>query len=216
MKKAHGMCCIAIGAMLLIAALSLVICNSRMNKTAEENAERVLSAMKEKIPEPTKEQPVTEIVSKDLFHEYEIPEATEEITEEPVIEIENNEYIGYISLPALGIELPVMSSWSYDNLKISPCRYKGSIAGGDLIIAAHNYNSHFGRLGDMQGGEEIIFTCADGTILNYEVIQTENISGKDVEAMEFGSADDWDLTLFTCTLSGQSRVTVRAAIKEDE
>lgn len=216
MKKAHGMCCIAIGAMLFIAALSLVICNSRMNKTAEENAERVLTAMKEKIPEQTKEQPVTELVSKDLFHEYEIPEATEEITEETVIEIENNEYIGYISLPALGIELPVMSSWSYDNLKISPCRYKGSIAGGDLIIAAHNYNSHFGRLGDMQGGEEIIFTSADGTVINYEVIQTENISGKDVEAMEFGSADDWDLTLFTCTLSGQSRVTVRAAIKEDE
>ena len=135
---------------------------------------------------------------------------------EGFIEIENNDYIGYISLPALGIELPVMSSWSYDNLKISPCRYKGSAAGGDLIIAAHNYSSHFGRLDEFQGGEEIIFISADGTVLNYEVIQTENISGKDVEAMEFGSADEWDLTLFTCTLSGQSRVTVRAVIKESE
>lgn len=216
MKRTHGMCCIAIGAMLLIAALSLVICNSRMNKEAEENAERVLSAMKEKIPEQTKSQPVTEFVSDDLFHEYKLPETTEKITEEPVIEIENNDYIGYISLPALGIELPVMSGWSYDNLKISPCRYKGSAAGGDLIIAAHNYSSHFGRLDEFQGGEEIIFISADGTVLNYEVIQTENISGKDVEAMEFGSADEWDLTLFTCTLSGQSRVTVRAVIKESE
>ena len=93
---------------------------------------------------------------------------------------------------------------------------EGSAAGGDLIIAAHNYSSHFGRLDEFQGGEEIIFISADGTVLNYEVIQTENISGKDVEAMEFGSADEWDLTLFTCTLSGQSRVTVRAVIKESE
>lgn len=216
MKKKYGLCCIAIGAMLLIAALSLVICNSHMDKAAKENSERVLSALKEKIPEQINIQPVTEFVSEDLFHEYKISETTEIINEEPVVRIENNDYIGYILLPALGIELPVMSSWSYDNLKISPCRYKGSAAGGDLIIAAHNYSSHFGRLDELRCGEEIIFTSADGTILKYEVIQTENISGKDVEAMEFGSFDDWDLTLFTCTLSGQSRVTVRAAIKQDE
>lgn len=215
MRKKHGLCCIAIGAMLLIAALSLVICNSHTDKAAKEKSERVLSALKEKIPEQANTQPVTEFVSEDLFHEYEIPETTVISTEEPVIEIENNNYIGYISLPALGIELPVMSSWSYDNLKISPCRYKGSVPGGDLIIAAHNYSSHFGRLDELGGGEEIIFTSADGTVIKYEVIQTENISGKDVEAMEFGSVDDWDLTLFTCTLSGQSRVTVRAAIKQD-
>ena len=212
MKKKHGMCCIAFGTMLLIAALSLVIFNYRMNKIAEENSGRVLSVMKEKISEQAETEPTTAFVSEDLFHEYEMQNATEEVTEEAFIEIEDNRYIGYISLPALGIELPVMSEWSYDNLKISPCRYKGSAADGNIIIAAHNYNSHFGRLDELKGGEEISFTSADGKVYNYEVIQTESISGKDVEAMEFGSSENWDLTLFTCTLSGQSRVTVRAVI----
>lgn len=215
MKKKHGMCCIAIGTMLLIAALSLVICNYRTNKIAEENSERILSVMKEKIPQKTEPETTTFHASDDLFQEYETqPPTPEEPTEEAVIEIENNPYIGYISIPALGIELPVMSEWSYDNFKISPCRYKGTAATGDIIIAAHNYNSHFGHLNELGGGEEIIFTAADGTVYNYEIVHTESISGTDVEAMEFGSAENWDLTLFTCTLSGQSRVTVRAVLIE--
>ncbi len=215
MKKKHGMCCIAIGTMLLIAALSLVMCNYRTNKIAEENSERILTVMKEKIPEATEQETTTFRAADDLFQEYETQaSSTEAATEEAFIEIENNPYIGYISIPSLGIELPVMSEWSYDNLKISPCRYKGTAAGGDIIIAAHNYNSHFGRLNELGGGEELIFTAADGKVYNYEIVHTESISGTDVEAMEFGSSENWDLTLFTCTLSGKSRVTVRAVLTE--
>lgn len=215
MKKKHGMCCIVIGTMLLIAALSLVICNYRTNKIAEENSGRILSVLKEKIPKQIEPESTTVPASDDLFHEYETQFTTKNITEEALVEIENAAYIGYISIPELGIELPVMSEWSYDNLKLSPCRYKGTAAEGDIIIAAHNYNSHFGRLNELSGGEEIVFTAADGKIYNYEVIQTENISGKDVEAMEFGSSENWDLTLFTCTLSGQSRVTIRAILQDN-
>lgn len=215
MKKKHGMCCIIIGTMLLIAALSLIICNYRTNKIAEENSGRILSVLKEKIPKQTEPESTTVPASDDLFHEYETQFTTENITEEALVEIENAAYIGYISIPELGIELPVMSEWSYDNLKLSPCRYKGTAAEGDIIIAAHNYNTHFGRLNELSGGEEIVFTAADGKTYNYEVIQTESISGKDVEAMEFGSSENWDLTLFTCTLSGQSRVTIRAILQEN-
>lgn len=215
MKKKHGMCCIIIGTMLLIAALSLIICNYRTNKIAEENSGRILSVLKEKIPKQIEPESTTVPASDDLFHEYETQFTTENITEEALVEIENAAYIGYISIPELGIELPVMSEWSYDNLKLSPCRYKGTAAEGDIIIAAHNYNSHFGRLNELSGGEEIVFTAADGKTYNYEVIQTESISGKDVEAMEFGSSENWDLTLFTCTLSGQSRVTIRAILQEN-
>ena len=49
-----------------------------------------------------------------------------------------------------------------------------------------------------------------GIVYEYETVQTETVDGRDVEAMELGSENNWDLTLFTCTLSGQSRVTVRA------
>jgi sortase A len=50
----------------------------------------------------------------------------------------------------------------------------------------------------------------------YRVDYTENVDGYDVDHMLSGGSSDWDMTLFTCTLSGQSRVTVRASFEETE
>ena len=47
---------------------------------------------------------------------------TEEDKKMTEVEIDGNLYIGYISIPALNKELPVMSTWSYPKLKIAPCR----------------------------------------------------------------------------------------------
>ena len=109
-----------------------------------------------------------------------------------------------------------MSSWSYPALKKSPCRYSGSAQTNDLIIAAHNYHSHFGRIGELRTGDEIVFTDAGGSVFRYKVSFMEVIEGQDVEQMFSGQSEDWDLTLFTCTLSGQSRVTIRADRIRDE
>ena len=49
-----------------------------------------------------------------------------------MVEIDGNEYVGEISIPAIGIDLPVMSEWSYPRLKIAPCRQFGSSRTDDL------------------------------------------------------------------------------------
>lgn len=209
MNKKHGLICVVLGTALLIAALSLVFYNKNENKKSGEAAQSVLSELAEKIPPPPTE-PVTEIpTAGDILAEYDIEPATE-AKEENTIVIAENGYIGIVSIPDLQLDLPVMSDWSYPKLNISPCRYKGSIAEGDIIIAAHNYWSHFGRLSELGGGETLIFTEADGTVHTYEITEIIQLDGRDIEGMEFGSADSWDITLFTCTLGGQSRVTVRA------
>lgn len=75
------------------------------------------------------------------------PDATDPYaTEMTEVEIDGYYYIGYISIPALGMELPVMSDWSYPQLNISPCRYAGSTKTDDLVIAGHNYTRHFGGI----------------------------------------------------------------------
>lgn len=215
MKKTHGLCCILLGAILLIAALSLVLYNTNENKESGEVANNILSELKSVIPETTTSTTIT-TMENDLFAYYaQFETTTVPIIEEPTMEIDSGIYIGIIELPVLGLELPVMSEWSYPNLKLSPCRYKGTVADKNIIIAAHNYNSHFGRLKELYGGEEIIFTDANGYPHYYEVSQITEINGKDIESMDFGSDDSWDLTLFTCTLSGQSRVTVRAVEKQE-
>ncbi|MBR6579975.1 MAG: sortase [Ruminococcus sp.] len=209
MNKKHGLFCVVLGTALLIAALSLVLYNKNENKKSGEAAQSVLNELMEIIP-PSPTEPATEaITGSDILAEYDIEPVTEAKVE-PTISIAEKGYIGIVSIPALELNLPVMSEWSYVNLDVSPCRYKGSVADGDVIIAAHNYWSHFGRLSELGGGEIFTFTEADGRIHTYEITEIIQLDGRDINGMDFGSADSWDMTLFTCTLSGQSRVTVRA------
>ena len=126
--------------------------------------------------------------------------------EMPVEEIEGNGYIGLLEIPALGLSLPVMSEWSYPNLKLAPCRYSGSAYTGNFTIAGHNYSTHFGPIGGLNAGDSITFTDMQGNCFAYEVQVVETLEATAVEDMV---SEEWDLTLFTCDLSGESRITVR-------
>ncbi len=126
--------------------------------------------------------------------------------EMPKVEIDGNQYIGIVSVPSLKLRLPVIDDWSYQALQIAPCRFKGSAYRNDMIIMAHNYAGHFGMLSNVRIGDEVYFEDIDGNVFSYEVLEVEAVSGDSFEDMVAG---DWDLTLFTCTLSGRSRVTVR-------
>jgi sortase A len=75
-------------------------------------------------------------------------------------------------------------------------------------VAAHNYDRHFGRLKKLVSGDTIIITDTFGSSYYYTVTGTEIIDTTGVAEMDAG---DWDLTVFTCTIGGASRVTVRCA-----
>ena len=124
----------------------------------------------------------------------------------PTVSFDGNDYIGRVDIPSLGLSLPVISEWSYPRLKIAPCRYTGSAYLDNLIIAAHNYSSHFGNLNRLNTGDTVMFTDVDGNQFTYAVSLIEDLPGTAIEEMQAG---EWDLTLFTCTLGGRSRVTVR-------
>ncbi len=128
----------------------------------------------------------------------------------PVIVIDGHRYIGTVDLPVLDIKLPVMEEWSYPNMRTAPCRYKGSAYLNNMIICGHNYASHLGRLQNLRQGDSVIFTDVDGNEFKYTVKNIELLSKTAVEEMESGI---WDLTLFTCTVDGQTRVTVRCSKK---
>ena len=119
--------------------------------------------------------------------------------------------IGILEIPALDLELPVISSWIYSSLRLAPCRYSGSAYKGDLVIAAHNYQSHFGGLRTLPEGSEVFFTDAVGNRFSYYVAVTEALTPWSVDDMTSG---EWPLTLFTCTLDSQNRVTVRCEYSE--
>ena len=146
------------------------------------------------------------------------PEASHELPPDldrklPTLELDGHRYIGTVSIPVIDVVLLVQEDWSLELLKTSPCRYMGSPYQGDLIICAHNYATHFGRLKKLLPGDEVIFTDVEGNEFRYNVVELESLAGTAVEELESGI---WDLTLFTCTLGGQMRVTVRCDLLEND
>ena len=61
-------------------------------------------------------------------------------------------------------------------------------------------------------GDEVIFTSLNGRQHRYKVAWQELIGGYDTNTM-LSCSEDWDLTLFTCTWSGYSRVTLRCELE---
>ena len=116
------------------------------------------------------------------------------------------DYVAIISIPALDLEFCVRNEWTKEGGKQSPCRYVGSVYTDDLIICAHNYTSHFGRLKELKPGDQIILVDMNGKVYTYHVEHTEEIGRFDIAGMV---SSGYDLSLFTCTIGGKARVTVR-------
>ncbi len=208
MRKKCSILLIITGTVLIISALFLCIYNIMHDKKSGEKAQEILSELKSniEITQPSAEEYYNEILNQsDIF-----AQPTTEAKEVTQTVINGNSYAGYISMPTLGLELPVMSDWSYSYLDYSPCRYSGNAADNNLIIAAHNYSSHFRKIGSLNSGDTIYFTDAGGNVYEYQVSYTELIDGSDAASMLSDTDNSWDLTLFTCTIDGQKRVTVRA------
>ena len=70
---------------------------------------------------------------------------------------------------------------SYPRLKIAPCRQFGSSRTDDLVIAAHNYESHFGKLTSLTAGDSVTFTDMDGIVNEYVVNKVEVLDPHSVE-----------------------------------
>ncbi|MCR4639272.1 sortase [Ruminococcus sp.] len=208
-NKLHKLC-IILGSALILTALCLCLYNISEDRNAEERSRASLSELRSLIGEKPAQSPEDTSKENDLFSEYEEP-AEEEM---PTVVIDNTGYCGYIRISELGLELPVINDFSYAALDTAPCRYSGSADTNDLIIAAHNFSSHFGRLDKLSIGSEIIFFGCDRYAQSYHIISIEEINGGAPEEMLSKNNTPWDLTLFTCTLSGKSRIAVRAKLAE--
>ena len=202
MKADRGTAWSHVGLLLIAAALFLSAYNEMASHEARNSAQQVIEQLCETLP--TESTAGTEAPA--------VPEYLLDAGREmPVQTINGRDYIGVLTIPSLELELPVLSQWDYPALKVAPCRYSGSLYQDNLIICAHNYASHFGKIKNLRVGDTAIFTDMDENVVSFQLAAQETIQPEDLEAMKAG---DWDLTLFTCTVGGQSRVTVRF-VRED-
>ena len=216
-RKQRGLLSITVGLLLIAAALFLVSYNLYDELRAEQSARQAVTQLDAYLPaEAAPEAPLDSAGDQEPLVSDErtvIPDyVLSSNMEMPVETINGIDFIGVLRIPALELELPIISEWNYPNLKTAPCRYSGSAYLNNLIICGHNYTSHFGTLKNLWEGDIATFTDIDGNVFIYKMVERETLNPTDIEGMESGN---WDLTLFTCTVGGQSRVTIRFELEED-
>ena len=214
----QGKICIGIGVLLLLSALLLTAYNLLSDEMASVRVkivlERLIPDMEENARDVRPSVYSGAVSADDAAEEVYVPDyVLNPGMDMPEEQIDGQTYIGVLEIPALSLSLPVISEWSYPSLKIAPCRYAGSVYLDNMVIAAHNYQSHFGKLETLSHDDNVSFTDVDGNVFAYKVVEIETLSPYAIEEMTIG---DWDLTLFTCTLGGQSRVAVRCDRIQDD
>ncbi|MGN0974367.1 MAG: sortase [Gemmiger sp.] len=195
MKNKTGFFLMGAGLALIGAALALVACNLFDSARAGNEAGRAAEQLDAVIAGRARET-------------VELPDPDREL---PVLTLDGLDYVGVVRIPALELELPVLSEWNEETAKTAPCRYSGTAYKSGFVLAGHNYRTHFGRIDNLCAGDMVLFTDADGGEFAYEVAGLETLDAAAVEQM---TDPGWDLTLFTCTLDGRSRITVRCVRRE--
>ena len=186
-----GKILIIIGVFFILSAILIITVNTLTAVRAGNLAEEILSEMNSSMrAEPSK---------------------TGGKKGESVMNIRGNDYVGVLIFPSLALSLPIMEDWSEDNSKVSPCKYSGSPQSGDFIIAGHNYKKHFGSLKKIAYDDTIWFADVSGLTYIYKVRAIEDLYPYQTDELKSG---EWDLTLFTCTDSGKTRLTVRCKLIE--
>lgn len=188
-----------LGLVMVLTAMGLHLSMEKQDTLAEESAQILLQQME-----------LNKTVS------VELPDLTVPDEEVPVsTDMPEKEYLGYsmigtLRITTLGIELPIMSSWSYELLEIAPCRYSGSVLSEDMILMGHNYKSHFTPLHDVKIGALVEFEDVNGAVYRYKVTKLETLHRSSVDQLE----SEYPLTLFTCTPGGINRIIVRCEMVE--
>ena len=198
MRKGFGVICLLLGIGCLVSAIGLVF----YNRWEADNAQVVSQAILADV-ESILEEPPTLPFLPDVPE----PSVTETVPAEmATVKVDGYDCIGILSIPVLELKLPVLADWSYSKLTKAPCHYYGTYYEGDFVIAAHNYDSHFGRLPQLQPGDIVIFTDVSGEDHYYEVVLLETLPPQATQEM---IASGFGLSLYTCTPGGGNRVTVR-------
>ncbi len=202
MKMRHkiGNTLIGIGVFLILIATSLYLFNIFHEYEAGKNVKKYLPELKKQI-----ESNNTQCSGNDNSSD----------GSETVL-IDGMRFLGILSVPSKELELPILADYSYDMLDTAPCRYSGSYDTNDMVIGGHNYSRHFSKLRSIKQGAEINFTSNDGTVYKYRVLRVEILEPTQIyNLINKMETNDWDLTLFTCTMSGETRCVIRCERQSD-
>ncbi|MFP7285755.1 class D sortase [Shouchella clausii] len=125
---------------------------------------------------------------------------------------EQLEAVMELEIPAIDLKQYILDETTDENLALTLTQIKQEqVPGeGNFAVAGHRGyrgDRHFRQLPNVQKGDEIRLHADDGKTYIYVVKSTEIIEPTDVDVLNDGEQPE--ITLITCTLSGQQRVAVK-------
>lgn len=191
MRKLTANLMIFLGTCCVMGGCYLVWMNYTVDTQGKAHCEEITT---EFLTLVTVEQPI--LVPTEV--ETDIPEAPAPLPEirNEGIYINGDLYMGLLEIPQVGLTLPIHMDLSYAKLNTAPCVYMGNLTENDLVIAGHNYRSHFWYLRSLGVGATMTITSPSGKVYHYVVDKREVLHETEVEVLQ--DRDEWALTLFTC------------------
>lgn len=204
--KRKGYLLISLGTVFVIAAALMLYYNHSLERDAQVAADEVVPELIKQIEQNQEENTQNGTFQNDNLTQ---PKQTDD---SEGIEIDNHHYMGVLTIQSLQLQLPILADYRYGDLRIAPCRYWGNPS-TNMVIAAHNYKTHFGNINRLSEGEPISFIDKLGVTYHYKVALVEEL---EANARDKILSKDWDLTLFTCNYMGDKRITVRCSKVKDQ
>ncbi len=205
-----------ISGILLILAISSAYPVYMEGKMAQKNAQLLLEKF-EKVAlktETSKPQNTAAISESQNTNDEEINSAEVQQLPSKPIEKTKVEYtpIAKLQIEKTGLNLSVLSEWSYELLDISVNKFSGPEPNepGNLIVIGHNYlnGAHFGSLHLLGIGDLIDLTDLTGRKITYEVYEILTIMPDEVEKLTTNEVRT--LTLVTCDTNNKLRLVIKS------
>jgi len=166
----------ALGCVLILCSLALLAVSQLRVKRGQEIAAKVVETMETILPERR------EGLS-DTYRNMEMP----------ALEIDGEDYVALLEIPAFGVRLPVSGSWEKAKVTSCPCRFWGTVYDGSLIVGGYDQPGQFDCFDRIQDGTAVTVTDMTGAEFSYAVERIERSDSAEAEKLMDSAAD---LTLF--------------------
>lgn len=130
------------------------------------------------------------------------------------VEYQGYNAVGIISIPAIGIEYPILDTTNEKTMKVAITKFWGNDVNelGNFTMAGHNNKdgTMFGKTKRLNIGDKINMTDLTGRTLEYEIFDQYLIDPNDVSCVKSVKESTREVTLITCANGRSNRLITKA------
>lgn len=136
--------------------------------------------------------------------------------EQKEVQVEYKGYnvVGIISIPAIGIEYPILDTTNEKTMKVAITKFWGNDVNelGNFTMAGHNNKdgTMFGKTKRLSIGDKIEMTDLTGKTIEYEIFDQYLIDPNDVSCVKSVKENTREVTLITCANGRSNRLITKA------